>query len=552
MNDILRLVCIGVLLYSLLILWQRWEKWPPSDLPGVSASVPEFGDIAPGTRDEDSPPVPTQNLSAEEIATPTEKTSNSKIIVAETDRVVAAIDDGGNLVSLRLKNHKDTEGGYFAIFEDGRRQHGAQSGLIGGDALPDHRAFFTSLNPNASNLLSSGADLLTLALAADGGGTRLIKRYIFERDSDIIRLELEAHNIGNVSISPKGYFQLFHNGALSEQESSFLPSFFGAAVFTDVEKFQKIDYEDIGTESFPQKSADGWIGFIQRYFAAVWLPEGESEREYYMRAPSNGIARIGVIAPFGEIAPGTAKTVSMRLLAGAQEQDTLNILNEEKIAPGIHLVVDYGWLTFIAVPMFKLLSFIQTYAGNWGLSVILLTFLIKLLFYPLSSISYRSIARMKELSPRIKNLQEIHGGDKQKLQQAMMTLYREKKINPLGGCLPVLLQIPVFIALYWVILGSVELRHAPFYLWIEDLSASDPFFVLPLLMGGAMFMQTRMSPAPPDPTQAMIIKIMPLFFTAFSLFFPAGLVLYWLVNTLLSITQQWHIARTIRAKKGRD
>ena len=215
------------------------------------------------------------------------------------------------------------------------------------------------------------------------------------------------------------------------------------------------------------------------------------------------------------------------------------------------MVVDYGWLTVIAVPLFKLLAWIQNYAENWGLSIIFLTFLIKLAFYPLSSISYRSIARMKELAPRIKNLQEIHKDDKQKMQQAMMKMYREQKVNPFGGCLPVLLQIPVFIALYWVILGSVELRMAPFYFWIEDLSAADPYFVLPLLMGAAMFLQTRMSPAPPDPTQAMILKMMPLFFCAFSLFFPAGLVLYWLLNTLLSIAQQWHIARSfVKAKSG--
>ncbi|MGI9298305.1 MAG: membrane protein insertase YidC [Gammaproteobacteria bacterium] len=551
MNDILRLICIGVLLYSLLILWQRWEKWPPNSATG-GATVSAGGEIRPDATDEDAPPVPTQTLSAGgEVRAIPAAAESGEVFTAETDQVLAAIDGGGgNLVSLRLKNHRDTEGADFALFEDGRRRHGAQSGLIGGD-FPDHRASFTPLNSDANSRLGEGADLLTVALAAEGGGVRLIKRYIFGRGDDIIRLELEARNIGDSAVFPKGYFQLFHNGALSEQESSFLPSFFGAAVFTDAEKFQKIEYDEIGAEPFPQKSADGWIGFIQRYFAAVWLPEGDAEREYYMRArASGGDARIGVIVPFGEISPGAQKTISMRLFAGAQEQNVLNVLNEEKIAPGVHLVVDYGWLTFIAVPLFKLLAFIQTYAGNWGLSVILLTFLIKLAFYPLSSVSYRSIARMKELSPRIKNLQEIHGSDKQKLQQAMMALYREKKINPLGGCLPVLLQIPVFIALYWVILGSVELRHAPFYLWIDDLSASDPFFVLPLLMGAAMFLQTRMSPTPPDPTQALIIKIMPLFFTAFSLFFPAGLVLYWLVNTLLSIAQQWHISRAIGRAKG--
>ena len=561
MNDILRLICIGVLLYSLLILWQRWEKWQYDSIAetaasGASASgasgvsdVPQNSDA-----DADAPPVPTQTLSAagdsaRDIPAAAE---DGRFVVVETDRIAATIgENGGNLVSLHLKNHLNADGELFALFENGRRRHGAQSGLIGGNNFPDHRTSFRRLNPAQSLNFTDGTDSLTVAFAAERGGVQLIKRYIFTRGDDIVRLEMEARNDNDAAIFPQGYFQFFHNGARSEPESSFLPSFFGAAVFTDSEKFQKVEYEDIGQDAYPQKSADGWIGFAQRYFAALWLPEDAAEREYYMRAATNGgDVRIGVIVPFGEIAAGETAAIAVRLFAGAQEQDILNVLNEENIAPGVHLVVDYGWLTFIAVPLFKLLALIHDFAGNWGLSVILLTFLIKLAFYPLSSVSYRSIARMKELSPRIKNLQEQHREDKQKMQQAMMALYREKKINPLGGCLPVLLQIPVFIALYWVILGSVELRHAPFYLWINDLSAPDPFFVLPLLMGGAMFMQTKMSPAPPDPTQALIIKIMPLFFTAFSLFFPAGLVLYWLVNTLLSILQQWHIARTISGTKS--
>ncbi|MGI9307432.1 MAG: membrane protein insertase YidC [Gammaproteobacteria bacterium] len=547
MNDILRLVCIGVLLYSMLVLWQRWEKWPPNGNPSSAPAA-----FAPA--EGDAPPVPTQtlNASAESPATET-PAGGGETLRAETDWLLASIGaDGGNLVSLQLKNHANESGEYFALLEDGARRHGAQSGLIGAENLPDHRSAYTLLNPSAPRALGGENDnLLTLALAAESGGIRLIKRYIFARGDYIIRLEMEAQNTGESAVSPKGYFQLFHNGVLSEQESSFLPSFFGAAQFTDAQKFQKTAYEDIGEDSFTQKSEDGWIGFIQRYFAAVWLPSGGVQREYFMRAANDGApARIGVIAPFGEIAPGESKTLEMRLFAGAQEQEILNALNEDNTAPGIHLVVDYGWLTIIAVPLFKLLAFVQSFAANWGLSVIFLTFLIKLAFYPLASVSYRSIARMKELSPRIKNLQEAHKEDKQKMQQAMMALYREKKINPLGGCLPVLLQIPVFIALYWVILGSVELRHAPFYLWIEDLSASDPYFVLPLLMGGAMFVQTKLSPAPPDPTQAMVLKVMPLFFTAFSLFFPAGLVLYWLVNTLLSIAQQWHITRALARAKG--
>ena len=556
MNDILRIICIAVLCYSLLVLWQRWEKWPQNGDVPVSTSAPFVE--TDGADDGDSPPAASQNFSDVSESAPGSSASaidgggRGQVVIAETDWLWAAIDsNGGNIVSLRLKKHTQENGEYYPLFEDGIRRHNAQNGLIGGE-FPDHRTAFTFTNTNTEPTvqLAEGQDSLTVAMLAESGGVRLEKRYIFSRSDYIIRTELVAENSGDVPVSPQGYFQFRHNGSGTEQESSFLPSFFGAAVFTDAEKFQKIDYSDIGNTAFPRRTADGWIGFIQRYFAAVWLPEAGVEREYFMRSPSSGDARLGVIVPFAEIAPGQKRTMVVNLFAAAQEQEILNQLNESGAAPGIHLVVDYGWLTFIAVLLFKLLALVQGFAQNWGLSVVLLTFLIKLAFYPLSSVSYRSIARMKELAPRIKDLQEIHKGDKQKMQQAMMAMYKEKKINPLGGCLPVLLQIPVFIALYWVILGSVELRQAPFYGWITDLSAPDPYFILPILMGGAMFTQTKLSPTPPDPTQAMIIRMMPLFFTVFSLFFPSGLVLYWLVNTLLSIAQQWHITRAIARAKG--
>ncbi|MGU9951550.1 MAG: membrane protein insertase YidC [Gammaproteobacteria bacterium WSBS_2016_MAG_OTU1] len=554
--DILRFAFIGMLLYSLLVLWQRWEQWPPNptnETGRISTSATPVPNANFG--DDDIPPTATQplnNTTNDDTDTPRSTNvviDDGEIITVETDWLEVGISqNGGNLVGLRLKKHLDESGAPLAFLENGHRQHTAQSGLIGSEDLPNHRSVYTL---QQSPLPLGDRDSLTVVLASQSGGIELIKRYVFERSKYMIQLQMGARNISDVDIAPQGYFQLSHNGILSTKESSFLPSFFGAVVYTDETKFNKISYEDIGDDDYPRQGSDGWVGMIQRYFAAVWLPDNDiGEREYYMRQGKSG-ARVGMIAPFGTIAPGAEKTLGMRLFAGAQEQDILNQLNEEGEAPGIHLVVDYGWLTVIAVLLFKLLAFIQTYVTNWGVAVISLTFLIKLGFYPLSSVSYRSIARMKQLSPRIKNLQETHKGDKQKMQQAMMAMYREKKINPLGGCLPILLQIPVFIALYWVILGSVELRMAPFYLWIEDLSASDPYFILPIFMGGAMFLQTRMSPAPPDPTQAMIIKIMPLFFSAFSLFFPAGLVLYWLVNTLLSIAQQWHISRSItRASKG--
>ena len=555
MNDIFRYACIGILFYSLLMLWQKWDDrfQVTNDNTPVVNNQTEQPSPTKQNENADSPPQSQQLITATESQSDAPPTTNAApdtaLITLQNEWLQASISEGGgNLVELKLKHHTNaTQDDFLALFEN--NIHGAQSGLIGGDDddFPYHRSPYILYNtPNFNS------DSITVELASNSGGVMLIKRYIFNNNEPFIRLQLESHNTTDKEISPKAYFQIFHSGALPPQVSSFLPSFFGAAVYTDADKFQKIDYDDIGIDKFAAKSADGWIGFIQRYFAAVWLPEKGVEREYFMRAPKDSSigARIGVIIPYGNIAPGQNKIVSTRLFANAQEQSALNDLNETGDAPGMHLVVDYGWLTFIAILLFKALAFIQSYAHNWGISIILLTFMVKLAFYPLASISYRSIARMKELAPRIKNLQAAHKDDKQKMQQSMMALYKEKKINPFGGCLPVLLQIPVFIALYWVILGSVELRHAPFYGWITDLSASDPYFILPLAMGISMFFQTRMSPTPPDPTQAMIIKIMPIFFTVFSLFFPSGLVLYWLVNTLLSISQQWHITRSIARAKS--
>ena len=546
MNDVFRLICIGLLFYSLLVLWQRWEKWPPNaDRNTAPIVATQSADTPTPNTAEDIPSPPTALATAEDTPIPSAlaATEDSRAVRVHTDWLEAVISEkGGSLVSLRLKKHRD-ENDSFLLLENGVRRQIAQSGLIGAPDAPDHYAHYSPVG-GTNFSLAEDADILAVTLITENKDWRVAKIYTFTRSDYLIRLDFRAQNLGAETASPFAYFQIAHNGTSSGEQSAFLPSFFGAAVYTDESKFNKVSFEDIGDDDFPKQSNDGWIGMIQRYFAAIWLPD-PGAREYFMRSDKSGNRRAGALIPFGAIAPHESKTVGARLFAGAQEQSVLNDLHENNDAPGIHLVVDYGWLTIIAVPLFKLLAWLQTFVGNWGVSIILLTFLIKLAFYPLSSVSYRSIARMKELSPRIKALQERFKDDKQQMQQAMMEMYRQQKVNPFGGCLPILLQIPVFIALYWVILGSVELRHAPFALWIDDLSTPDPYFILPILMGGSMFLQTRMSPAPPDPTQAMIIKIMPIFFSVFSLFFPSGLVLYWLVNTLLSIAQQWYIARSI-------
>jgi YidC/Oxa1 family membrane protein insertase len=313
------------------------------------------------------------------------------------------------------------------------------------------------------------------------------------------------------------------------------------AVYTEREKFQKVSFSDIekGKATHARTAADGWIALVQHYFLAAWLPPADVQREYYT-GRVNGLFRAGVIVPGVTVPPGAAATLTMPLYAGPQEQHRL-----AELAPGLDLAIDYGWLTIIAVPLFWLLSWLHQWVGNWGVAIILLTVIIKLIFYPLSEASYRSMARMRVVAPKLQRLKEQYADDRQRMQQAMMELYKTEKINPLGGCLPILVQIPVFIALYWVLLASVELRHAPFALWINDLSRPDPWFILPILMGATMVIQTRLNPVPPDPVQAKVMKIMPVAFSIFFFFFPAGLVLYWLVNNILSIAQQWYINRKL-------
>jgi YidC/Oxa1 family membrane protein insertase len=297
---------------------------------------------------------------------------------------------------------------------------------------------------------------------------------------------------------------------------------------------------DKGKVKYPKNSKDGWAAIVRHYFVAAWVLEQGVSREYFTRPRENGLYAVGVIVPVPEIAPGSIGHIGSRLYAGPQNQERM-----AELAPGLELTVDYGWLTIIAAPLFWLLSAIYQWVGNWGVAIILLTVIIKLFFYPLSAASYKSMAKMRVLAPKLQKLKETYGDDRQRMQQAMMEMYKTEKINPLGGCLPIVVQIPVFIALYWVLLGSVELRNAPFILWIHDLSAKDPYYVLPILMGLSMIVQSWLSPTPPDPVQAKIMKIMPVVFSVFFFFFPAGLVLYWLVNNILSIAQQWQITRVI-------
>jgi YidC/Oxa1 family membrane protein insertase len=395
--------------------------------------------------------------------------------------------------------------------------------------------------------LTDGQDKLLVRLEAPGPeGVKTVKTLTFHRGSYVIDITHEIINGSAAPLAAHAYFQFLRDGAPPAGDPKMVNTYTGAAVYTEQEKFHKLSFSDLDKDkaSFPKTATDGWIAMLQHYFVAAWLPKEGTAREYYAKPLADKLYSVGVILPVAAIAPNASGSVSVSLYAGPQEQDAL-----KNIAPGLNLTVDYGWLTVVAAPLFWLLQFLHRWVGNWGVAIILLTVLIKAVFFPLSAASYKSMAKMKLVTPRMTKLREQYGNDRARLNQAMMELYKTEKINPLGGCLPIVVQIPVFISLYWVLLASVELRHAPFYLWIHDLAAQDPYYVLPLLMMGSMLIQTKLNPVPPDPVQAKVMMIMPFAFGVMFFFFPAGLVLYWLVNNILSIAQQWQITRMIGGKK---
>jgi YidC/Oxa1 family membrane protein insertase len=380
---------------------------------------------------------------------------------------------------------------------------------------------------------------------------RATKIYRFHRHSYLIEVDHEIVGDGAGTVQPYLYFQFVRDGQAPPGDSRMAPTFTGVGVYTSKDKFQKVSFEDIakGKLPYPRNTSDGWIAIIQHYFLSAWLPAAGVPREFFTKRLADNLYSAGVIVSAAAVEPGKSVRVGMGLYSGPQDQERLQELAATS-APGLDLAIDYGWLTVIAYPLFWVLAWLHKLVGNWGFAIILLTILIKLAFYPLSTASYRSMAKMKVLAPKLQRLKEQYGDDRQRLHQAMMDLYKTEKINPLGGCLPIVVQIPVFIALYWVLLSSIELRQAPFVLWIHDLSKPDPYYILPILMGISMILQSRLSPTPPDPIQARMMQLMPIIFSVFFFFFPAGLVLYWLVNNIISIAQQWYITRGLEQSKG--
>ena len=538
--DTQRLILFFIFSFSLLLLWDSWEKHNrPKPVPPTPAAqaVP----VVP-TPDKPAAAPAAAAAASVPVAAPLAK---GEVLRVKTDLLIAEIDTlGATLTKIELLKHKEAgETTNNLVLLGAEHQYFAQSGLAG-EGGPNHRSVWQAL-PGPREL-APGQNKLEVRMHAQGaGGIAVDKIYVFSRDSYIVDVALEVTNQGSAPVSPYAYFQLTHDGKLdgathSVAQSFGAQSFAGFAAYTEEKKYQKIHFSDIdkGKADYVKRAEDGWIGFVQHYFVAAWLPGAKVTREYVVERRQDGSYAGRVVLPLAQIAAGASARADVPLYAGPQEQRRL-----KAAAPGLDLVVDYGWLAIIAWPLFWLLEKFHGMTGNWGVAIILLTVTIKLLFFPLSAASYKSMAKMKLITPRLTKIRETYGNDRARMNQAMMELYKTEKINPLGGCFPILVQIPVFIALYWTLLAAIELRHAPVILWIKDLSALDPYYVLPVLMTVSMVLQTRMNPVPPDPVQAKVMQFMPYVFSVFFFFFPAGLVLYWLVNNILSIAQQWQIQR---------
>jgi YidC/Oxa1 family membrane protein insertase len=424
------------------------------------------------------------------------------------------------------------------------RGYVSQSGLIpsaGGSALPTHKTLMSAQPGDWS--IKEGQDAVTLALSSPVvGGVQLLKSYTLRRGSYAAEVQHTVENKGAASVEPQLYLQLVRDGNKPAGESEFYSTFTGPVVYTDIKKYQKAEFSDIekNKQEIEKSSSNGYIGMVQHYFASAWLLADGIKRELFMRKVDQNLYAVGMITPLGLLPAGASVKLDAKLFVGPQEEKLL-----ESLSPGLELVKDYGWLTILAKPLYWLLDQLNLLIDNWGWSIVGLVVLLKLAFYWLNAKAYASMAKMKAINPKVTEMRERLKDKPQQMQQEMMRIYREEKVNPLGGCLPIAIQIPFFIALYWVLLSSVEMRNAPWILWITDLSTKDPYYILPLLMTVTTVLQTWLNPTPPDPMQAKLMWIMPLMFSFMFFFFPAGLVLYWLTNNILSIAQQWVINRQL-------
>lgn len=548
--DIKRTVLWVIFFMSAVMLFDNWQRdhgRPSMFFPSATPTQTAAGG-ASGATAASATPEAAQTLPAASGAAPanTAPAAQAQLVHFRTDVYDGEIDTrGGTLAKLSLVKEEDGKPNQYITLFDHTKDHTylARTGLLGGD-FPNHNDVFT---PAAGRReLTGNANSFQLSFESPvKGGVKVVKTYTFTRGSYVIGVDTKIDNVGTAPVTPTVYMELVRDSQPVETPR-FSHTFIGPAVYTNEHHFQKISFSDIdkNKQDYASSSDNGWVAMVQHYFATAWIPKQGAKRDMYVEKIDPTLYRVGVKEPVATIAPGQSADVSARLFAGPEEERML-----EGIAPGLELVKDYGWVTIIAKPLFWLLEKIHSVVGNWGWAIVLLTVLIKAVFFPLSAASYKSMARMKEITPRMQALRERFKSDPQKMNAALMELYKTEKVNPFGGCLPVVIQIPVFISLYWVLLSSVEMRGAPWILWIHDLSQQDPYFILPVLMAVSMFLQTKLNPTPPDPVQAKMMMFMPIAFSVMFFFFPAGLVLYYVVNNVLSIAQQWYITRMMGQKK---
>ena len=564
--DIRRTILLMIFSFSLLMLWNNWQihQGNPSLLGGTPPSSTPAPAPTPGapTADTSNPPAsipsapvaPALRSAASNVpGVTTTAATQAQTVDFKTDVLNISFDlIGAQLVRadlLAFPSREEKDQPFVLLNNRGGQVYIVQSGLTGapaGSLYPTHLAPFTLITDQRE----LSGDQLIIKFASESSGVKLTKTFTLKRGSYEILVDHQIENTTAQPISPSVYLQITRDSkdpASENSTPSFMSgpvSFTGPAIYSEQEKFQKVSFSEIEKRkaTYIKDADNGWFAMVQHYFVTAWVPPQGKSRSYEMTELQKNLFAIRSIESVGTIAPGSLLNIPAKLWVGPQDQEGL-----EKVAPGLDLVVDYGLLTIIAKPVFALMTWLYTLLGNWGWTIVVLTILIKAAFYPLSAASYRSMAKMKLVAPRLQALKEKFGDDRQKLNTAMMEMYRTEKINPLGGCLPILIQIPVFISLYYVLGSSVELRGAPWIWWIKDLAVQDPYFILPVIMMGTMFIQMRLNPTPPDPMQAKVMMFMPLVFGAMMFFFPSGLVLYWCVNNILSIAQQWYVMRQIAA-----
>ena len=556
--DFKKTILWAVFSMSGLMLYNNWQvhEGKPSLFGGAPISAPVATDKAAAGNKVD---VPTQISGAPAIAaaptvSPAALETTEKFVLQNDVLVLEISANGANVIDAKLLKALTAENKPVELFQyTPTHKYFARSGLIAlnNNDLPNHTSAFKLVQSGKDG---SGRPFMTLI--SERGGVKLEKTFILNPGSYVVDVGHRVTQSGSNPTPLVLYTEIVRDATQEQKIGPFdgafsASTFTGPAAYTDKEKFNKLEFTAIDKNkiTIPTQVAAGdpaWIAMVQHYFASAWIPSDKFARDIYAGRIDNGLYRIGMQTPLGVVAQGSTVVEKARLFVGPQEEKVL-----ETIAPGFELLKDYGYLTILAKPIFWLLEKIHGYVGNWGWAIILLTILIKLVFFPLSAASYKSMARIKEVQPRLMTMKEQYKGEPQKLNQAMMEMYRKEKINPLGGCLPVVIQIPVFISLYWVLLSSVEMRGAPWILWIHDLSVPDPYYILPVIMAVSMFVQTKLNPTPPDPIQAKVMMYMPIVFSIMFFFFPAGLVLYWVVNNLLSIAQQWQINQMFGKKHAK-